>query len=275
MRLVKIGALLGLWAFFFTAVALTHLGVSLFRLPGRWRRISRLTRRFGRLLNVLLRIHVSVEGEVDASASEGAFVAANHVSYVDGIILSSLLPVIFVSKKEVRGWPIVGQWTALCGTIFIDRQKKDKIPALVEEIAAKLRHGANVLIFPEGTSTNGERMLPFQSAPFAAPLRTCAPIIPVTLTYTAIDREPVTSANRDRVYWYADMEFLGHFWHLLGLTSVEASVRIHPKIDTSRYRNDSQGRKELSRACCDHISGRPTVAAKSASTASHLNHAII
>ncbi|MBI2361747.1 MAG: 1-acyl-sn-glycerol-3-phosphate acyltransferase [Deltaproteobacteria bacterium] len=262
MRLVKVGALLGLWVFFFAAVALAHAVASVFRLPGRWRRVSRLMQRFARLLRVLLRIRVSLEGEVGALGDEGALVTANHVSYVDGIVLGSLFPVIFVSKKEVRGWPVVGQWTALCGTIFIDRQKKDKTPAVVEEIAAKLRQGVHVLLFPEGTSTNGEAVLPFQSAPFAAPLRTRAAVIPVTLTYTAIDREPVTGANRDRVYWYADMEFLGHFWRLLGLRNVEVSVRIHPRIDTSRYRNDSQGRKDLSQACYDRILGRPAIPAR-------------
>lgn len=255
MRLIKVSAFIGLWTFFFAAEALTHIGVSLFRLPGRWKRISRITRRFARLLNALLGIQVRVEGEVDNLASQGAYVAANHVSYIDGFVLSSLFPVVFVSKKEVRGWPIVGQWMALCGTIFIDRQRKDKIPLLVEEIAAKLREGENVLIFPEGTSTNGEEMLPFQSAPFAAPLRTHSPIVPITLSYKTIDHQPVTSANRDRVYWYGDMEFFGHFWNLLALKCLEVSVQIHPAIDTTLYKNDSHSRKHLTQVCHDRISG--------------------
>lgn len=270
MRLVKVTAFLGLWAFFFAAEGLTHVAVSLFRLPGRWKRIGKMTRRFARLLNALLGIRVRVEGDVDTLASQGAFIASNHVSYVDGFVLSSLFPVVFVTKKEVRGWPIVGQWMAVCGALFIDRQRKGKFPALVEEVAERLRHGANILIFPEGTSTNGEEVLPFQSAPFAAPLRTGAPIIPVTLTYTAIDGEPVTSANRDLVYWYGDMEFLGHFWNLFGVRSVEVKAMIHPRIDASAYRNDSAGRKELTQACYERISGRPGIAAESASAGAPL-----
>lgn len=265
MRLVKVTAFLGLWAYFFAAEALAHLGILIFRLPDRWKRISHITRRFARLLNALLGIQVRVEAGDDALASEGAFVMANHVSYVDGFVLSSLFPVVFVSKKEVRGWPIVGQWMALCGTIFIDRQRKDKIPVSIEQMVAKLRQGVNVLIFPEGTSSNGEGLLPFQTAPFAAPLRTRAGVIPVTLTYTAVDGEPVSSANRDRVYWYGDMEFLDHFWRFFGLRSLEVSVTIHPKLDTSRYGNDSQGRKELSQACYDRISEPLTAAVRSAS----------
>lgn len=257
MRLVKASAFVLLWIFFFAAAALLHVAVSLFRLPGRWRIISRLTRGFARLLTLLLRIRVSVEGKAVPTHGVGACIAANHLGYVDGIVLGSLFPVIFVSKKEVRGWPVIGQWTALCGTVFVDRRRKDKIPLLVEEIAAKLREGLNVLIFPEGTSTDGEKMLAFQSAPFAAPLRTRSPIVPVTLTYTAINDEPVSRANRDRVYWYGDMEFFGHFWNLLGLKSIEVLVKLHPPIDTALLKNNSFGRKQLSRVCYDRISGQP------------------
>jgi lyso-ornithine lipid O-acyltransferase len=259
VRLVKVTAFLGLWAFFFAAEGLTHIAVSLFRLPGRWKRIGRITRRFARLLNALLGFRVRIAGEVQALASQGAFIASNHVSYADGFVLSSLFPVGFVTKKEVRGWPIVGQWMAVCRALFIDRQRKGKFPALVVEVAERLRHGADILIFFEGTSTNGEEVLPFQSAPFAAPLRTGAPIIPVTLTYTAINGERVTSANRDLVYWYGDMEFLGHFWKLFGVRSVEVTAMIHPKIDASAYRNDSAGRKELAQACYEQLSGRADI----------------
>ena len=71
----------------------------------------------------------------------------------------------------------------------------------------KLKEGANILLFPEGRATNGERMLPFQTAPLAAPLRNRSIIVPVTLVYTRVDDKPVSKENRDLIYCYDDMDF--------------------------------------------------------------------
>jgi 1-acyl-sn-glycerol-3-phosphate acyltransferase len=120
---------------------------------------------------------------------------------------------------------------------------------MVEEIVERLKHKANILIFPEGTSTSGEHLLPFQSAPFAAPLRAHAPVLPLTITYRRINGEPVSDANRDKIYWYGDMDFMTHFWGVLGLRSIEVAVRLHPPIETSHYKNNSVSRKQLSQAC--------------------------
>ncbi len=255
MRLVKLTALLSVWAIFFVIVALIHLGVSLLRLPRRWRIVSRAVRNFAALLRIILNVKIIVEGDRDRLETEGPFIISNHLGYLDGIVLGSLFPVIYVSKDEVRRWPLIGQWKTLCGTIFVDRQRKDKILQVVEEIAAKLKQKVNVLVFPEGTSTNGERLLPFQSAFFAAPLVARAAVVPVTLTYRGIDHQPLSNTNRDRVYWYGDMEFSSHFWNLLDLRAIEVSVKIHPKIETSGYKNNSSSRKELSQACYDTVWG--------------------
>ena len=78
----------------------------------------------------------------------------------------------------------------------------------------------------------------------------------MTLTYRGINHQPLANANRDRVYWYGDMEFLNHFWDLLALRSIEVSVKIHPRIETSHSQNNSLGRKQLSQVCYDSISGQ-------------------
>ena len=188
----------------------------------------------------------------------GYVIIANHVSYVDGIVLGSIFPIVFVSKREVKKWPIVGQWNVLCGTIFINRQRKNEVGALVREMTRKLRQEANILLFPEGTSTNGEKMLPFQTAPLAAPLRSRSIIVPVTLAYTTIDEQPVTAANRDSIYWYGDMEFVTHFWNLLGRRGVEVLVTLQPKIECFRYADNSAGRKKLAEDCYNRVLGRVT-----------------
>jgi 1-acyl-sn-glycerol-3-phosphate acyltransferase len=144
----------------------------------------------------------------------------------------------------------------LCGTIFINRQRKDLARALIGELSRKLKQEANILLFPEGTSTNGEKMLPFQTVPLAAPLRCRSIIVPVTVTYKSIDERPVSAANRDAVYWYGDMEFVSHFWNLLGLRGVEVLVTIQPKIECFCYPDNSIGRKKLAEDCYNRVLGR-------------------
>ena len=183
-------------------------------------------------------------------------IISNHLGYVDGFVLGSIFPVVFISKREVKKWPLVGLWTILCGTIFIDRQRKQRVGLLVAETSRKLKEGANILLFPEGHATNGERMLPFQAVPLAAPLRNRSIIVPVTLVYNSIDDQAVSKANRDSVYCYDDMSFAPHFWRLLALRSIEATVTVQSKIDCSRYEDNSAGRKRLAADSYDRVSGR-------------------
>lgn len=256
MRLLKLVAFVSLWAVFFALVALVHLWISILGVPNRWQVVSRLNRNFTFLVRLLLNIKISILGDEGSLERGGYVIIANHVSYVDGIVLGSIFPIVFVSKSEVKRWPIVGQWNVLCGTIFIHRQRKGLVAEMVEEMSRKLRQEANVLLFPEGTSTNGERMLPFQTVPLAAPLRNRSIILPVTITYKSIDDRPVSAGNRDLVYWYGDMDFLSHLWRLLALRSVEVLVTIQPKIECLRYPDSSVGRKKLAADCYNSVLGR-------------------
>lgn len=258
MRLLKLAAFVSLWGFYFALVATVHLWISIFGLSHRWQVISRLNRNFTLLVRLILNIKVSVSGDEGRLERGGYVIIANHVSYVDGIVLGSIFPILFVSKREVKNWPIVGQWNVLCGTVFVNRQRKQLAGALIEELTCKLKQESNILLFPEGTSTNGERMLPFQTVPLAAPLRSRSIIVPVTIAYKTIDEQPVTTANRDQIYWYGDMDFVSHFWRLLALRNLEVLVTIQPKIECFRYPDNSSGRKKLAEDCYNSVLGRFT-----------------
>ena len=225
------------------------------RLPNRWEIISRLTHTFAFFLRIILNIKVTVVGDEGHLQRGGYVIISNHLSYVDGFVLSSIFPVVFITYGEVKKWPVIGQWMTLSGTIFINRERKNQVSLLVLEIRRKLKEKANILLFPEGDSTNGERMLPFQTAPLAAPLRNRSIIVPVTLVYSCVDDEPVSKANRDLIYWYGDMDFLPHFWKLLSLRSIEAIVTIQPKIECFRYEDNSAGRKKLAVDCYNQVLG--------------------
>jgi lyso-ornithine lipid O-acyltransferase len=253
MRIVKLLTLLVVWPLLFLAAGLIRLWIYAWRPRDRWKIIGAMTQKFVAALRSIINVRIAVQGDLDLLDIRGALIASNHLGYLDGFVLGSLFPVIFVTKGEVRRWPIIGQWTWLCGTVYIDRERKGKIPLVVEEIVERLNQKANILIFPEGTSTAGDRLLPFQSAPFAAPLRAHAPVLPLTITYRRINGRPVSEANRDEIYWYGDMDFMHHFWHLLTLRSVEVAVRFHAPIETARYKNSSVSRKQLNQACYNAI----------------------
>jgi lyso-ornithine lipid O-acyltransferase len=256
MRWFKLAALLSLWACFFGGVILVHFWISMLGLPDRWKIISRSTHSFTFLLTKILNIKVTVVGDEGQLERDGYVIISNHVSYIDGFVLGSIFPVVFITDREVKKWPVIGQWTTLIGTIFINRQRKDQVSLLVLEISRKLQEKANILLFPEGDSTNGERMLPFQTAPLAAPLRTHSIIVPVTLVYRCVDDKPLSKTNRDLIYWYGNMDFLPHFWKLLSLRSIEAMVTIQPKIECFRYEDNSAGRKRLAVDCFNQVLGR-------------------
>ncbi len=252
VRPLKLIILVLLFFSFLVTAFFVSLGISVLRLP-RWRIISELMRRFNSILRILLNVKIDLQGARDCLGANGHFIVANHLGYLDGIVLGSLFPVIFVTKRQVKQWPVIGQLLTLLGAIFVDRENKQDILRVIDRISGTLRQGANVLIFPEGTSSNGEKLLPFQSAFFAAPLMARASVAPLTITYRFVDQEPLSAANRDRIYWYGDMSFAPHIWHLLGTNRIEVSVKTHPRMEASLLHNSSRDRKQLSQACYDAI----------------------
>src|SRR5262245_45842897 len=108
MRLIKLIAILSLGLFFFGVLVVLHLGISLLRLPNRWKIVSRWIRGFTLLMRRILNIKITVEGDPGQLQRGGYVIISNHFGYLDGIVLGSLFPVIFVSKNEVKSWPVVG-----------------------------------------------------------------------------------------------------------------------------------------------------------------------
>jgi len=182
--------------------------------------------------------------------------AANHTSFLDPPLVGAALkrPLNYLARDTLFPVPIVGWLLRRWKVVPVDRDGGGA--AGLRAIFDRLLQGGAILLFPEGTSTNGEKMLPFQTVPLAAPLRNRSIIVPVTITYKTIDEQPVTAANRDFVYWYGDMEFVTHFWNLLGRRSVEVLVTIQPKIECFRYVDNSAGRKKLAKDCYNRVLGR-------------------
>lgn len=152
-------------------------------------------------------------------------VVANHVSYLDIMVLSSLHPFVFITSVEMGSNPFLGDITRMGGSLYTNRKTLVSLPREIEKFALAIREGFNVVLFPEGTSTDGSDLRPFRSSLFETAIKAEADILPICIKYTKIDSEPRSEANRDLVCWYGDMSFAPHFMKLLG-HSIEAEIHI-------------------------------------------------
>lgn len=173
---------------------------------------------WARGLTRLLRLRVTARG----TPPERPFIlVVNHLSYLDVIVLQTHLKAVFVSKAEVSRWPAVGWLARTFGTLFIDRRmKRDvlRVQALVEEALAE---GDGVIVFPEGTTSPGERVLPFRAALLDAPARTGRSVAYAALSYATPPGEPPAHLA---VCWWGGMDFVPHLWQLLRLPRLQATV---------------------------------------------------
>jgi 1-acyl-sn-glycerol-3-phosphate acyltransferase len=169
----------------------------------------------------LQRLHIDVQ--VAGAFPARGLLISNHMSYLDILVYSSVAPCVFVSKKEVKSWPVFGPMARMAGTVFIDRSRAADTRRVNSEMQEALSAGAVVVLFPEGTSSDGTGVLPFRPALFDAPVRTGEGITPAHLGYELSDG----SAENDVAYW-GTMSFFPHLLKLLSKTGVRARIQFSP-----------------------------------------------
>jgi len=161
---------------------------------------------------------------IDASCNAPAapfLLVSNHLSYVDVVVLASRLECLFVAKKEVESWPIIGNLCRSVGTIFIDRSSRRDLPRVNAEIGQALEDGRGVILFAEGTSSKGSSVLPFRSSLLEAAARGSFPVSYAAVSYRGLANDPPASLS---VCWWGDMTFGSHFAELLRLRPIQATV---------------------------------------------------
>lgn len=166
---------------------------------------------------------------------------ANHVSYTDIILLSALENFVFITSVEMGNNPFLGNITRNGGCLFTDRKKHVSLPKEIEKFAATIKQGFKVMLFPEGTSTNGETVKEFRKSLFQTAILAQCPVLPICIKYKALDGKEISMANRDLLYWYGDMDFAPHFMKLLG-RRIEVEIHI---LDVILYQ-EGKTRQELS-----------------------------
>ncbi len=142
---------------------------------------------WARRLLACVRVRVRLAGRPPAVRGEGALIVANHVSWLDIHVLHSLLASRFVSKAEVRDWPLIGWMAARAGTVYLERGRKSDARRVNEEMARLLREGACLALFPEGTTTDGTRLLPFYPSLLQPAVAAGARVWPAAIRYRHTD----------------------------------------------------------------------------------------
>ena len=195
----------------------------------------------------VLGLSLNIEGSVVSDAP--VLLVSNHTSWLDIPVLSALAPVSFVAKKEVGSWPFVSSLARLQRTVFVDRTRRQAAGETASEIMDRLKLGDAIVLFAEGTSSDGNRVLPFKSSLFAAvkPSRATTdrdqlsadaaePLVQtVAIVYTHLHGVPLGRADRPRVGWYGDMEMQTHAWKLLASGPLSVTIRISPPIPLGEY----------------------------------------
>lgn len=185
---------------------------------------------YHRILCALIGVRIREIGK--RSTDFPLLILANHASWLDIVVITALTPAVFVAKKEVAGWPIFGWLAKLQRTVFIDRERRHRTGAATQEIAERLIGGDAVVLFAEGTSSDGNRILPFRSALIGAVHHAIGSsthhdrvtVQPLSLAYVNLNGLPLGRAFRSRVAWYGDADLIPHLVGVCAAGAVDVTV---------------------------------------------------
>lgn len=185
-------------------------------------------------------------------------VLANHLSYIDILVVGSLMPSVFITSVELKHTFPLGLFAWCGGSIFVERRSPAGLKREIGQIEQVLAGGTSVVLFPEGTTSNGETVRPFKNSLITAAIRTGAELLPVCIRYRMVNGQPMSRENRDAVYYYGGTTFFEHLPRLLALRSIHVECVLLRPISAHQHHS----RKDLAARAHGMISAayheRPT-----------------
>ena len=192
----------------------------------------------------LFGIHIRVIGK--PVRDQGVLLLANHTGWMDIVIFSAVMPLSFVAKSEVNTWPFFGTLARLQRSVFVTRQRRSQAGHARDDIRERLLAGDALVLFPEGTSSDGNKVLPFKSALLGAAEAEIGGrhvlVQPVSTAYIGIHGIPMGRENRPLFAWYGDMELVPHLWEALKAGPLDVVMEFHPPLSM-----DAMDRKQLAK----------------------------
>jgi 1-acyl-sn-glycerol-3-phosphate acyltransferase len=195
---------------------------------------------------------LKLEVRGDLSLARPTLFISNHISYTDIFVLGGIAPGNFIAKSEVAGWPVLGNLARIQDTLFFERKGRHA-RSQVNVMRTHMTNGGNLILFPEGTSTEGTHVEPFKSSLFSATdleSKQQALIQPVTISYTRYQGEPMSQDIREYYAWYGTTPFSPHFFEMLGMHSARVELIFHPPVKL----NEFESRKSCAEYCQQLIS---------------------
>jgi 1-acyl-sn-glycerol-3-phosphate acyltransferase len=211
---------------------------------------ERLPLHYHRICCRLLGFEIEIRGV--PSRERPTLFVSNHISYLDIPVISTILPLSFVAKREVAGWPFFGQLSRLQRTVYVGRERTG-VQRERDVLAHHLERGRNLVLFAEATSSDGSRVRPFKSALLAVAETASGgrPLViqPMTIAYTRLDGMPIGRNLRPFFAWYGDMELVEHLLVMLGVGRLQIVVQFHEPLTYARFGS----RKALTQHCQDVV----------------------
>jgi 1-acyl-sn-glycerol-3-phosphate acyltransferase len=250
--IARFRAVLAVFALLIVSAVLVPFHLLLLWLKHPWR--NRMPRIWHRIALRLIGVKVVTHGSLEAQRP--LLIVANHSSWLDILVLAAIADVTYVAKAEVRDWPVFGVLARLQRSVFIVREQKRKTQDQANEIADRMNAGEVVVLFPEGTTSDGNRLLVTKSALFGAATSAvsqspngCVHVQPVAVGYTRIHGMPMGHYHRPVAAWPGDVELMPHLIGVLETGALDAEVNFGPAITVT----PSTNRKQLAQTAEDEI----------------------
>ncbi len=211
----------------------------------RLRQIQTWSRRMLMILNL------EIEPDGLARVDGPALIVANHLSWLDILVIQSLMPAVFVAKEEVRHWPLIGSMAKTCGAIFVKRTSPQSVRAMVDSTVAIYQQGRSVVGFPEGTSTDGSDLGTFHANIFEGAVQCAALVHPVTLRYVHTQ----TGQPADAALFIGDMSLWKSLRRVMATPSITALAHIGADLSSQGHTRKSLA-KQAHRSIRDQLMRR-------------------
>lgn len=184
-------------------------------------------------------VGLSVEFKGEMTEHVPTIFVANHISYIDIFAIGQKVKASFVAKSEIASWPVLGYLAKFQNTLFIERSAS-RAKYQLKQLQGYLSSQQSLILFPEGTSTNGAEVKTFKSSLFAAGDAADVLIQPVSIVYTECNGQGMSQADRDYFAWYAEMPFGSHFFAMLGRGRFNAVIEFHKPMQINGFENRKQ-----------------------------------
>lgn len=212
---------------------------------------SKIASFYGKMSLMLLGVKVNLKNlDGYIKSNQNYMIVSNHLSYLDIFVIYSVLPSVFVANSELEEEFPLGAVTKYGGGIFVERRNRSRLLDDMNNISIVLDMGLNIVIFPEGTTSDGTKVASFKAPFLKSAINTATPVLPLCINYTSLNSSPVNTENKDLIFYYGGITFFEHFFKLLKIKNIEVTLEALEEINV----DPDMTRKELSQMTYDKIS---------------------